>query len=97
MLTAKEVAALLGLSARKVYELASSGKLPSYRFGDAVRFDPVDVEAFKASCRVVVRPAASLGLSSAPVNLSLRNADDDLQAYFRRRGVTGGKKPKAKP
>ena len=51
LLTAKQVAPLLGLSARKVYELARSGALPSYRFDDAVRFDPSDVEAYRTSCR----------------------------------------------
>lgn len=39
MLSAKQVGPLLGLSARKVYELASTGALPSFRFGDAVGSD----------------------------------------------------------
>lgn len=97
MLSAKEVAALLGLSSRKVYAMASSGQLPSYRFGDAVRFDPVDVEAFKASCRVVVRPVASPRLSSSPVKLTLRNADDELREYFRRSALQRKAKRKTKP
>src|SRR6185295_5327232 len=51
MLNAKQVGPLLGLSPRKVYELARSGTLPSYRFGDAVRFAPEDVETYRTSCR----------------------------------------------
>ena len=47
MLTAKQVAAELGLSARKVYDLARSGALPSYRFGDSVRFEPQEVETYR--------------------------------------------------
>jgi hypothetical protein len=37
MLTAKDVPSMLGLLRSKVYELAASSKLPSYRFDVAVR------------------------------------------------------------
>lgn len=50
MLTAAAVATMLGLSARAVYDLADSGRLPCYRLGaggGALRFDEQDVEAFK--------------------------------------------------
>lgn len=40
MLTAASVAKMLGIGRTTVYALARSGALPSYRFGDAVRFDP---------------------------------------------------------
>jgi len=46
MLTAA-VATMLGISRTLVYDLARRGKLPSYRFGDAIRFEPADVQAFK--------------------------------------------------
>lgn len=46
MLTAAEVARLLGLKPRTVYDLAASGALPSYRPAPgAVRFNSADVEA----------------------------------------------------
>lgn len=49
MLTATAAAAALGLSRRKVYALAAAGELRHYRFGKAVRFDPADLQAFKAA------------------------------------------------
>jgi excisionase family DNA binding protein len=45
MLNAAEVAKLLGLSPRAVYDLAASGRLASYRLGaghGALRFEPAD-------------------------------------------------------
>src|ERR1700746_2817910 len=38
-----EVAELLKVSERQIYELAASGKLPSFRSGKIIRFDPQDV------------------------------------------------------
>lgn len=92
MLTAKEVAPLLGLSQRKVYQLADSGKLKSYRFDDAVRFDPQDVAAYKeASCRsITTKPASVGGMSSA---VSLMDSDSALQNFFRRAGPAKKLKP----
>lgn len=47
MLTAREAAKMLGISARAVYELAAGGFLPHFRpTARAVRFDPADVEAY---------------------------------------------------
>ena len=52
MLTAAEVARMLGLKPDAVRKLASSGALPCYRFGPkAVRFDEEDVEAYRRSLR----------------------------------------------
>src|SRR5579864_7221143 len=42
-LNAQQVAELLGLSKKKVYEMAATGKLPSFRIGKAVRFDAQDL------------------------------------------------------
>lgn len=47
MLTAAQVAPLLGLSVRAVYDLARKGHLTHYRFGTAVRFDARDLEAYR--------------------------------------------------
>ena len=54
MLTPAEAAGLLGLSPRAVYDLIAAGLLPCYRMGagrGAIRLEPADVEAYKASCR----------------------------------------------
>src|SRR5579871_1910293 len=42
-LNAQQVAELLGLSKKQVYEMAATGKLPSFRIGKAVRFDAQDL------------------------------------------------------
>ena len=63
MLTATEAAQALGVSKRHLYQLASAKKIACYRFGSAVRFDPQDIEAYKAQCR---SPATTAGL---PVRL----------------------------
>ena len=94
MLKAPEVAAMLGLSARAVYDLADRGMLACYRLGagrGAVRFDPEDVEAYRAACRSVGTPATNAGATNSTV--SLKGADTDLAAYFRAAGV----KPRLTP
>ena len=39
-ITASEVAALLSVSPITVYKMAKAGRMPSFRVGTAVRFDP---------------------------------------------------------
>ena len=85
MLTAKQVAEQLGISARLVYDLAARGELPVYRIASALRFDPQDVEAYRASCRSVGTRGTSAGGSSSTV--TLRGAAPDILACFRRAGV----------
>src|SRR5574343_2101752 len=85
MLTAAAVARQLGISARTVYALAESGTLACYRFGSAVRFDPADVEAYRASCRSAGTPATSAGASSWTA--AFKAAATDLAACFRAAGV----------
>jgi excisionase family DNA binding protein len=43
--TRHQLAALLNLSVRSVDQLAAKGKIPYYKIGKSVRFDPVEVEA----------------------------------------------------
>lgn len=89
LIDAKAVGALLGLSPRTVYDLASSGRLACYRIRGAVRFDPADVEAFKQSCRVDVRSATPRQTSREGANLSglLRDPHAELMRYFERQRV----------
>lgn len=86
MLNAKQVAERLGISARKVYELAASGHLPSYRFGGAVRFAPDDVDHYIASCRVESRNTRPQLGPSLTVRLRC-SSDAELVDYFRSRGI----------
>ena len=67
LLDAKEAAARLKVSARKVYAAAASGELACYRFGSAVRFDPADLDAWKAQCRSPATTRAAVALQADPV------------------------------
>lgn len=81
MLKAPEVATMLGLSARAVYDLADSGMLACYRLGvgrGAVRFASEDVEAYRAAHQAPeppmsrlsareLRPMEKLRLAAEPV------------------------------
>ena len=62
-----QAAALLGLSSRKVYDLAASGELACYRFGAAIRFEQSDLDAYKQKCRfpAITRAAAPVKLFPA--------------------------------
>jgi excisionase family DNA binding protein len=42
-LKVQEVAELLGVSDRHIYELVADGTLPAFRVGKAIRFDPQDL------------------------------------------------------
>jgi excisionase family DNA binding protein len=39
-LTTSELAAVLGVSRRSIFDLAKAGRIPSFRVGSSVRFDP---------------------------------------------------------
>lgn len=42
-LNVHQMAELLGVSERHIYELAAGGTIPAFRVGKAIRFDPQDV------------------------------------------------------
>jgi excisionase family DNA binding protein len=88
-MTAEEVAASLRLGLSTVYGLARSGDLASLLIGSAVRFDPQDVEAYKAKCRRISTKPASAGATS--LTDLLTDGDSALASYFRAAG------PKRKP
>jgi excisionase family DNA binding protein len=81
MLTAAQAAQLLGLSARKLYALAAAGEIAAYRFGAAVRFDPADLNAYKAKCR---SPATTQAAGSTSLIVSSMGGEHALTAYFRK-------------
>lgn len=51
LLTVKQVAKMLQLSAKSIYALVSRGDLPAYRIGGAVRVAQADMDAYLATCR----------------------------------------------
>jgi excisionase family DNA binding protein len=42
-LTAQQLAGILGVSNKTMFKLAKAGRVPSFRIGTAVRFDPYSV------------------------------------------------------
>ena len=60
MLTARQVAELLGVHENWVYDHAASGDLPSYKIGGSRRFDPEElhdwIEQQRENGRVPERP-----------------------------------------
>lgn len=83
---AREVAEFLDVSVRKVYELADSGALVSYRYGSAVRFELADVEEYKTKCRSHGTKPASVGNISY-AELSAPGVESALIDRFRAGGV----------
>lgn len=51
MMTARQVAELLGVHENWVYDQAASGGLPSYKIGGARRFRPDEIEAWLSAQR----------------------------------------------
>ncbi len=51
MLTAAEVAELLGFHIKYIYEIAREGIIPSYQIRGGVRFDPGELAAWLRSRR----------------------------------------------
>jgi excisionase family DNA binding protein len=55
MMTARQVAELLGVHENWVYDHAASGRLPSYTIGGTRHFDPTEVRRFIAEHRQPTR------------------------------------------
>jgi excisionase family DNA binding protein len=55
MLTARQVAELLGVHENWVYEMAASGELPSYKIGGTRRFDGDEIRRWIAEHRTTQR------------------------------------------
>lgn len=87
MMSAKQVAVELGISARMVYDLHHGGRLVGYRFGRVVRFDESTVSAYKESCKCqsVSTNATSAGASN--LTALLKDEGSALASYFRKVGV----------
>ena len=87
MITAKKAAEMLGLSARKVYDLAApNGPIPCTRYSEkCIRFNEQDIENYRLSCQftlmreIVVGASRSIKLSTASESVS--------QNFFRKLGI----------
>lgn len=92
LIDAAEVARLLGVSRRMVYDLVSSGRLRCYRFSSrAVRFDVADVEALRRASLV---EAPRVPACRPPtVRLEVNEPRSPLLEYFAAHGV----KPRTRP
>lgn len=88
LLTAAQVATRLAVSRRMVYDLAAGGGLPVIRIGGALRFDPNDIEAFVAQCRVPARARADLNDRRRAPTVRVEATDLDPLAMFRRAGLS---------
>ena len=55
LLRADEVAKILRLSEPRIYQLAKTGMIPSFRIGKSVRFQESDVRKFLRSRRLVAQ------------------------------------------
>lgn len=51
LLTPGELAEILNVSAKTVYQMAELNIIPSLKIGGSVRFDPRDVSAWLESCK----------------------------------------------
>jgi excisionase family DNA binding protein len=82
MLTAREVAELLGVHENWVYDHAASGELPSYKIGGTRRFDRGEIRGYIAEHRDVEReqPERRPAKAKKPRRpKATRRPDDDSQ------------------
>lgn len=58
LLTASELSPLIGVGRTELYEMAAEGRIPSYRIGTMVRFDPVEVARWLRDRQIGMKRAA---------------------------------------
>jgi excisionase family DNA binding protein len=95
VLSVQEAADRLGISKRMMYDLAAPrGPVPCYRIETAVRFDEIDIEAYKQSRRCEPVKALEARLSRSPIRLKVSSptGESELMKIFRKAGI----KPKTK-
>ena len=81
MMTARQVAELLGVHENWVYDQAANGALPSYKIGGARRFDPDELRGWIAEHREAERepPARRESKAKKPTRLNATRHGDDRQ------------------
>jgi len=61
-MTMREIAEMIGVSKRTVYNWIRTGKIPAYRFGDQViRVRREDAEAFLEGAKYTLKPRKAVG------------------------------------
>jgi excisionase family DNA binding protein len=81
MMTARQVAELLGVHENWVYDQAASGELPSYKIGGTRRFDPDELRGWIAAHREAERqpPAPRQSKAKTPTRVNATRRGDDRQ------------------
>lgn len=82
MIDAKAAGAVLGLSPRKVYELAHSGDLACHRVGRKVLFTVEAIEKYKQKCRVSPKPDTRIDIQNAHIANALADSESALAKQF---------------
>jgi excisionase family DNA binding protein len=80
MMTARQVAELLGVHENWVYDQAVSGELPSYKIGGTRRFDPHELRGWIAGHRESEngrQPRARTARGAAPAPATRRRAQPE--------------------
>ncbi len=88
MITAKEAAAMLGLSLRSIYDLAApQGQIPCARFGTrkGIRFEKEDIEEYKKTCRFL--PIKPVVVGASRLTASSPESATALQKCFQKAGL----------
>jgi excisionase family DNA binding protein len=62
LLKAREVAALLNVPDQTVYQWVSQRKIPHYKIGKSVRFDPAEIAEWLRGRKVEASPSAKAAL-----------------------------------
>lgn len=81
MMTARQVAELLGVHENWVYDQAASGELPSYKIGGTRRFDRDELRGWIAEHRQVDRRRDAPQRAAARAATSSRNGSQQKSAY----------------
>ena len=84
MLSVKEAAKRMGVSASKLYQLASERKVAHFRIGGKIVFLESDLEAYLLACRIEPKGRTS---SPPPGPFKNLNAEKMLEEW-RKRGVS---------
>jgi excisionase family DNA binding protein len=82
-LTAQEVAGLLGVSDKHIYEMVADGRLPAFRVGRSIRLDPQDVADWLRANRPVVARNGKLKPPRMVKNLNQGPLGNDNAALHR--------------
>lgn len=90
-LTVQEVAELLGVSDKHLYEMIADGRLPAFHVGRSVRLDPQDVADWLRTKRPVAAHTGKRKISRVVKRVNHRqagNGSERLQGVLRKKITT---------